>query len=155
MKKLIAILAGLGVIVGAAVAQEYKSRQPYPNELARVAGVTSYVQDEYLRRTTPRWVTTSLSYDATNWYDGVVFVRTNGNVTVFVALPNPTNNVGRRYEVSTGLFPQVILTNKQQAASSTAFRIIDYETNGPSLLIPSNKVAVAYSTGTNWTVYVR
>jgi hypothetical protein len=152
MKKLIAILAGLGVIVGAAVAQEYKSRQPYPNELARVAGVSSYIQDEYLRRTTPRFVVNSLSYDATNYYDGVVFIRTNAAVLVHIALPNPTNNTGRRFEVVTGGTSTAVLTNRQV---NSLFRSTDGETNNAWLFVASNKTAVAYSTGTNWTVYVR
>ena len=154
MKNLIAIAAGLCFLAGVASGQEYKSRLPYPAEQNRIAGVTSYIQDEYLRRTTPRWVTTSLSYDATNWYDGVILVRTNGDVLVHVALPNPTNNTGRRYEVSTGLFPRAVLTNRQ-ASGATAFRSMDGETNNSWLFIPSNKTAVVYSTGTNWTGYIR
>jgi hypothetical protein len=152
MKKFLLITAGLAFLAGVTSGQEYKSRQPTPTEQSRIAGVTKYIQDQYLQSTTPRFVVNSLSYDATNYYDGVIFLRTNTTVLVHVALPNPTNNTGRRYEVFTGGACTAVLTNRQ---TSSLFRSAEGETNAAWLFIPSNKVAVVYSTGTNWTGYIR
>lgn len=132
-----------------ASAQEYKSRAPKAIETRRVAGVQNHIQDEFTRRSTPVFVLNSLLYLSTNTTDGVIFVRSNATVLVHIGLPNPTNNTGRKYEVTTMGASTAILTNWYVTGTFTS-------NNGmatlSAYLIASNKTAVAYSTGTNWVV---
>lgn len=156
MKKFLSIAAGLAFLAGAATGQEYKSRQPYPAEVARIAGITSYAQDELLRSKTPRYFQVTAinqSYYATNWYDGVLVVRsaTATNWTVFVHLPNPTNNINRRFEVIAVSAINPVLTN------TSGFGIVNANTgtSASALAVNSNKTAIVFSTGTNWIGYIR
>jgi hypothetical protein len=156
MKKLVAITAAMAVLIGAALGQEYKSRLPTPTEQNRIAGVTSYIQDELLRSKTPRYFdATNISqfYYATNWYDGVIVARSTPvtNWTTFVFLPNPTNNINRRFEIIAIGAVNPVLTN------TSGFGIVNANTgtSASNLAVNSNKIAVVYSTGTNWIGYIR
>lgn len=156
MKKLLSIAAGIVFLAGVTSGQEYKSRLPTPTEQARIAGITSYVQDELLRSKTPRYFEVTAinqSYYATNWYDGVLAVRssTATNWTVFVHLPNPTNNINRRFEVIAVNAINPVLTN------TSGFGIVNANsgTSASALAVNSNKTAIVYSTGTNWIGYIR
>ncbi len=152
MKSHLLTILGLSLLIGSVSGQEYKSRQPYPGESQRIAGFTGWTQDELLRRTTPRFAVNTLTYDASNYYDGVVIIRTNATVLCVVTLPNPTNYINRRYEVVTSGASTARLTN----ALGAPFHDVNSMTNsGVGLFVQSNKTAIAFSTGTNWTVVIR
>lgn len=148
MKKTL-ILSLLLVPVIAIVAQTYKGRQPTPDEQRKISGATSFVQDELLRSTTPRFVLNSLFYAATNYYDGIILVRTNATVLVHIGLPNPTNNASRKYQITTLGASTATLSNHTAVGDFTDMFTM---TNASVYFIGSNKTAVAYSTGTNWIV---
>lgn len=151
MKSLLTII-GLSLLIGSVSGQEFKSRQPYPGESQRIAGFSGWSQEELHRRTVPRFAVNTLTYGATNWYDGVLFVRTNATVLVVVELPNPTNHPSRRFEVVTSGASTVRLTN----ALGAPFHDANMMTNSAvGQFVQSNRTAVAYSTGTNWTVAIR
>jgi hypothetical protein len=152
MKKLVAITAAMAVLVGAAFGQEYKSRLPTPTEQNRIAGVSKYIQDVYLQLTTPK-VLMSGPYYATNYNDGVLFPYASSvATTIGVVLPNPTNNVGRKYEIVTAGQAISWVTN-----NNAGWKIWDLHGNvaGNGFAIASNKVAFVYSTGTNWAAYLK
>jgi hypothetical protein len=132
-----------------ASAQEYKARAPKAIETRRVAGVQNYIQDEFTRRSTPVFVLNSLLYLSTNATDGMIFVRSNATVLVHIGLPNPTNNTGRKYEVTTMGAATAVLTNWYVTGTFTSNNSMAEVTG---YFIASNKTAVAYSTGTNWLV---
>jgi hypothetical protein len=114
-----------------------------------LSGVKNYVQDEFQRNTTPVFVVNSLLYISTNLTDGIIFVKTNATVLVHIGLPNPTNNVGRKYEVTTMGASTAILTNWYTTSLFTSNNTMASQT---AYFINSNKTALAYSTGTNWLV---
>jgi hypothetical protein len=147
--KPLACLVGLLCLTGIAFGQEYQSRQPYPDESRRVAGLKNYAQDEFTRANTPVWVVNSLLYLSTNSTDGVIFVKTNATVLVHIGLPNPTNNLGRKYSVTTMGASTAVLTNHYVTGTFTEINTMAVAN---SLTIASNKTAIAYSTGTNYVV---
>jgi len=114
-----------------------------------LAGVKNNVQDEFTRRTTPVWVLNSLYYNATNKSDGLIFVRTNATVLVHIGLPNPTNNVGRIFSITTCGASTATISNGVASGDFTDLLTL---TNASVYFVASNKTATAYSTGTNWAV---
>lgn len=149
MKKFLLITAGLAFLAGVTSGQEYKSRQPYPSEQARIAGTTEYVQDTYLQLTTPK-VVNSTPYFATNYNDGLlVFHGTSADY--LVVLPNPTNNVGRRYQISAVVPARCLLTN-----NNAGWKFFNMVTGGNDngVAVASNKTTMVFSTGTNWAAFV-
>lgn len=157
MKKFLLITAGLAFLTGAATGQEYKSRQPTPTEQSRIAGITSYVQDELLRSKTPKFIdmVTSSNYSATAYNDGLLFVRSYNTAALCrITLPNPTNNINRRFEIVPVKHASLSLTN---GFGANGFQIADINsfawTN--SLAVASNKTVFVFSTGTNWIGYIR
>ena len=150
MKKIVAITAALSVLIGAAFGQEYKSRLPYPAEQNRIAGVTKYIQDVYLQLTTPKVITAG-PYFATNYNDGVLFPYAPAAAgTINIVLPNPTNNVGRKYEVSNAGQAACLFTNN---GAGWKFWNLHGNVLDNGFAISSNKVGWVYSTGTNWAAY--
>ena len=149
MKKTLITLALVAMpAIGLLVAQEYKSRVTTPTEERKLAGTTSWVQDEYFRTKSARWAT-GLYYAATNYYDGIVLVRSNATVLVHIGLPNPTNNPYRVFEISTLDACTATLSNANGAGSFTDMFTL---TNASVYFIASNKTATAYSTGSNCIV---
>lgn len=150
MKNLIAaLLLVAGVTTASAQSYINNPGQPTKTELTKLKGVQNYVQAEFTRDTTPVFVLNSLLYLSTNQTDGIIFVRTNATVLVHVGLPNPTNNVGRKYEVTTQGASTAVLTNWYTSSLFTSNNTMGHHT---SYFINSNKTALAYSTGTNWLV---
>lgn len=141
----------MALLCGLASAQEYKARQPTPTETRRAAaGLANYGQDVFTRDHTPVWVVNALAYTVTNSTDGVILCKTNATVIVRVGLPNPTNNIGRVFRVGTMGACTAVLTNTTFVGSFTAANTMA-EAN--QLLISSNKLAMAFSTGTNYVVF--
>jgi hypothetical protein len=147
--KLLSIIGLLLASLTMTPAQEYKARQPTPAESRRVAGLKNYAQDEFTRANTPVWVVNSLLYLSTNSTDGVILVKTNATVLVHIGLPDPTNNVGRKYQVTTMGASTAVLTNHYVTGTFTEVNTMAEAT---SLTIASNKTAIAWSTGTNYVV---
>lgn len=143
MKKL---LIAIGLFAGLALA--VLAADPRGRVDTRfLAGVKNFVQDEVDRNIKPVQVVNSLAYTITNSTDGIIFVRTNATVLVHIGLPNPTNNYGRKIEVTTMGASTAILTNVNQVGTITSNNSMATLTG---YLIGSNKTAIAYSTGTNW-----
>jgi hypothetical protein len=144
--KPLACLVGLLCLTGIAFGQEYKSRQPYPDESRRVAGLKNYAQDEFSRANTPLVLNVGLLYLSTNSTDGIIIVKTN-DVLVHIGLPNPTNNIGRKFQVQTMSTARVVLTNWYAVSTFTSNATMAEHT---SYWINSNKTVMAFSSGTNW-----
>lgn len=159
MKKLVAITAAMAVLIGAALGQEYKSRLPTPTEQNRIAGVTSYIQDELLRSKTIRALVVPMvlsNYVLNAYNDGVVFFIAGSNTVVGRAtLPNPTNNLNRRYELTLGTNISSFVVTNNTGANGFQFWNVLTTASTNSFTIPSNGVAYFYSTGTNWIGYTR
>ena len=111
-----------------------------------LAGVTVNVQDQMYRQGLPVFVTTAYPnpFTITNVWEGQIFVNTNNTI----GLPNPTNHLGRKFmfaclgtnqfHLSNGLGGQLLITSSNVVA--------------PLVLIASNRMSMAWSTGTNWVV---
>jgi len=152
MKSLLKIAGVLTLLVmgGAAFAQTYKSREPTPDERRRVAGVSQYVEDVFKRDHVPVWVNGGpLFYNVTNSTDGLLFVVTNRTVIVHIVLPNPTNNIGRKFEIIPVGACTLILSNLQ----GCTFTGLPGQTVATTWAVESNNVALVWSTGTNYAAY--
>ncbi len=145
MKKLLIAIGFAAGIVLVALAADPRGRV----DTRMLAGVQNFVQDEMDRTRKPVIVAGLLYYSAVNPTDGVIFCRSNSTVLVHVGLPNPTNNYGRRYEVSTLGACTAVLSNSTVVGDFTDMFTL---TNASVYAVASNKTAVAYSTGTNWAV---
>lgn len=114
-------------------------------------GQKNKTQDMFTRQTEPVFSVNSLLYIVTNKSDGVIFLKTNATVLQVVGLPNPTNNIGRRFEITTLGAGTARLTNYTYAG--TFFDMLTMSNSAVGFFMESNKTAVVYSTGTNY--YVR
>ena len=151
MKKITLIAVALLTACVAAFAQP----APVPSaraDVRKLDRVRYNLGDEMERNNRPITVLNSLYYYSSNQTDGVIFVRTNATVLVHIALPNPTNNIARRYQIITMGASTAILSN---GAVVGTFFDANSMTNGGWLFVASNKTAVVYSTGTNWTAVLR
>lgn len=100
MKHLLPISLAVVLGVFGLVAQSYKSRQPYPSELQKVAGVTDYLQDgphfDYRIHTPGEGQNFTLT--ATNF---MLTLFNRGAVSnAGVILPNPTNSWRKSFIVN-------------------------------------------------------
>ncbi|CAB4212692.1 hypothetical protein UFOVP1444_24 [uncultured Caudovirales phage] len=155
------ILIGLFALAAVTVgAQEYKSRQPYPDEIGRVSGVNNYIQDEFQRLNTIVVLETNqaavYTIGASQVLHGIYAVApTNAALSAAftISLPNPTNNPNRKFTFITADHAQIVLSNNWGTGSANGFR--DLKTFGVSnivWLVTSNKITTLYSTGTNYLV---
>jgi hypothetical protein len=155
------ILIGLFALAAVTVgAQEYKSRQTYPSEFEKVAGVQNYIQDEFQRLNTIVVIETNqapvYTIGASQVLHGVYAVApTNAGLSAAftISLPNPTNNPNRKFTFITPDGCHIVLSNHWGTGSTHGFR--DLKTFGVSnivWLVTSNKVTICYSTGTNYLV---
>jgi hypothetical protein len=113
----------------------------------KLAGAVNYTQDEFDRQTKPVILTTGLfSYNITNDNEGLIFVAaTNITGLVHIGLPNPTNNLNRRFHViGTGPL-SVVLTNTTFTGTFSSNLVVH-----ASYLVSSNRSILAFSTGTNY-----
>lgn len=111
-----------------------------------LAGVTINVQDEFYRRGLPIFVTTAYPdpFTITNVWEGQMFVNTNNTI----GLPNPTNHYARKFSFMALGTNQFYLSN----GLGGQLRITSSNVVAPLVLIASNRMAMAWSTGTNWVV---
>ena len=144
MKKLILSLCVLAIAV-VLVAQEYRSRLPYPGESRNVAGLDIHARLQFDWLSNPAWVTGAYTITDTN---GVLFVVTGTN-TAHIVMPNPTN-----YPRRTLTFIAVDISTFALTNGALGSTYMDYLSgvDATSINITSNKVARAYSSGTNWVV---
>lgn len=150
MKTILAII-GLAVCL-AADAQTYKSRPPTPQEQRKLAGITEYVQDVFYRDHIPTFITPGvLYYPVTNAYEGTIFAFTNLNTSVHIALPNPTNNIGRKFTLNPLGACTLVLSNIVSGTITSGETMAVATTYS----VASNRTAVAYSTGTNYIAFLR
>ena len=143
-----------------ASAQEYKARAPKAIETRRVAGVQNYIQDEFYRNNTIVVIETNqapvYTIGASQVLHGVYAVApTNAALSAAftIALPNPTNNLNRKFTFITPDGCHIVLSNNWGTGSANGFR--DLKTFGVSnivWLVTSNKITTCYSTGTNYLV---
>jgi hypothetical protein len=111
-----------------------------------IAGVKNNVQDELYRLNLPVFVTTAYPdpFFITNTWEGQYFVNTNNTI----GLPNPTNNYPRKFTF------MALGTNQFYVSNGLGgqLRIASSNLVAPLCLIASNRMAMAWSTGTNWIV---
>ncbi len=114
-----------------------------------LSGQTLLTQGEFNRANVPVFLTPGvLSHTISNTYDGVIFGYTNLTATIYVFLPNPTNNVGRKFTFVPMGSCTMILTNTLNRAFD--FTYAYGRTNSTGFTIASNVTAEVWSTGTNY-----
>ena len=143
------LLIGLCAVIAVSVvlAQEYKSRQPRPEESRRVAGLNFYPQDSY-----PVW----LVYSATNYQPFALLLGQTNNVVftslaitnVYAIVPDCSNSVGATFNLVSGFRTTVIITN----ANEQTFDTPSNATAAAILTMRTNSSVTLFSTGTNWYV---
>lgn len=149
MKNFITIVTLFILSVSGLFAQEYKSRQPTPNEAIKVAGVTDYIQDG------PRFNFTMYLPGAEEQYtlretNNVVVFRSVGALTnVVVILPNPTNSLRRAYNLIAQGSVTIKLTNTVGVTYNTSTNVVALTT----FTSATNSAFWVYNNnGTNWHI---
>lgn len=136
--KRFSILTVLALAMVSVVAQEYKSRQPRPDEQRRIAGLTDYVQDGP-RFNFTEYIPGAEQQITLNETNNVVMFTSEGALTnVVVLLPNATNSLRRVYRLIANGNVTMKLSN----------------TFGVSFKTPTNTVAATFTTATNRSVWV-
>lgn len=144
------ILIGLFALAAVTVgAQEYKSRQPYPSEVEKLAGVTDYIQDGPRYNFTLYHPGQDEQYTLQPYHNVVVF-RSNSQLTnVVVILPNPTNSLRRSYRLIANGNVTIKLTNTVGATYNTATNVTALST----FTSATNSAFLVYNNdGTNWFI---
>lgn len=144
------ILIGLFALAAVTVgAQEYKSRQPYPSEVEKLAGVTDYIQDGPRYNFTLYRPGQDEQYTLQPYHNVVVF-RSNSQLTnVVVILPNPTNSLRRSYRLIANGNVTIKLTNTVGATYNTATNVTALST----FTSATNSAFLVYNNdGTNWFI---
>lgn len=110
-----------------------------------LAGQKNLVVEETYRLNEPVFLITGNTYPhlITNTWEGQYFVNTN-NVTI--GLPNPTNNLARKFTFMAMGTNQFYVSN----GAGGQLTIVSSNVVGPLCLIASNRMAMTWSTGTNW-----
>ena len=121
MKTLLAIISL--ALVGALSAQEYKSRQPTPDEQRKVAGVTDYIQDGPRENYTLYIPGNDEQYTLQPTNNFVSFRSIGALTNVVVILPNPTNSSRRVYWLNANGNVTIKLTNTVGATYNTATNV--------------------------------
>lgn len=146
MKNLLSILIAVLVLCGAV------SRAADANgrvDTRVLAGAKGNFQDEFTRLSVPIFPPAgTLAYYVTNKSDGIIFPFTNLTTTVYIYLPNPTNNPGRQFTIVPMGSCNVILTNTLNRAFDFTYAF--GRTNSTGYTIASNATATVWSTGTNY-----
>jgi hypothetical protein len=144
------ILIGLFALAAVTVgAQEYKSRQPYPSEVEKLAGVTDYIQDGPRYNFTLYRPGQDEQYTLQPYHNVVAF-RSNSQLTnVVVILPNPTNSLRRSYRLIANGNVTIKLTNTVGATYNTATNVTALST----FTSATNSAFLVYNNdGTNWFI---
>lgn len=139
MKNLATILS-LALVAFAASGQNYKTRQPYPAEMQRIAGLSEYIQDG--PRYGIRYVTPNPEQIITNSFtNSIVIMESTGVLTnAFLQMGNPTNAGRYAIDVVARGNITVVLTTSNLVAANSA---------GPGFSTMTNVVATAYTMPTN------
>ena len=144
MKKLITAVVLVTLLAGVALAQNYKSRQPRPEEREKVAGVDWYLKDGPRHQILYRDMAEGENYtiQATN---SVIVLRGTGNITNCVLVfPNPTNNFTRIYDVYNVGNLTCVLTTAVVGSFSTMTNVV-----ATTFTTPTNSSYRVISSGTN------
>jgi len=144
------ILIGLFALAAVTVgAQEYKSRQPYPSEVEKLAGVSDYIQDGPRYNFTLYRPGQDEQYTLQPYHNVVAF-RSNSQLTnVVVILPNPTNSLRRSYRLIANGNVTIKLTNTVGATYNTATNVTALST----FTSATNSAFLVYNNdGTNWFI---
>ena len=143
MKKLLALCAAIAAVLIVIAADPPRGGRVDNRVLA---GVKNNVQDEFYRETLPVFITTAYPdpFKITNVWEGQYFVNTNNTIS----LPNPTNNLGRKFMFA------AMGTNTFFISNGLGGQLTIVSSNVVGILvgINSNRQAYAWSTGTNWVV---
>lgn len=144
------ILIGLFALAAVTVgAQEYKSRQPYPSEVEKLAGVDEYIQDGPRFNFTLYRPGEAEQYTLQPYHNVVVF-RSNSQLTnVIAVLPNPTNTLRRAYKIIANGNCTVKLTNTVGATYNTSTNVTALSTWTSAT---NSTFWVHNNDGTNWFI---
>ena len=144
------ILIGLFALAAVTVgAQEYKSRQPYPSEVEKLAGVTDYIQDGPRFNFTLYHPGPEEQYTLQPHQNFIVFKSLNQLTNVVVVLPNPTNSLRHRYRLVANGNVTIKLTNTVGATYSTATNVVVLSTYTGTT---NQGMTVINNNGTNWFI---
>ncbi len=151
--KRLAITGVLLATIFMVVAQEYYNRQPRPDELRRVAGLSFYPQDGPHENVLPYVATNNQVFPITTYTNFVIFACL-APTNVFAVMPDCTQSVGQVFTVIAGARSTVILTNANvQTFSDTTNAPGSDGTPLSSWTMRTNTGVRIFSTGTNWFVY--
>jgi len=144
------ILIGLFALAAVTVgAQEYKSRQPYPSEVEKLAGVTDYIQDGPRYNFTLYRPGQDEQYTLQPYHNVVAFRSNNQLTNVVVILPNPTNSLRLSYRLIANGNVTIKLTNTVGATYNTATNVTALTT----FTSATNSAFLVYNNdGTNWFI---
>lgn len=149
MKNLLSILIAVLVLCGA-VSRADAAQGRVDTRVLR--GVTVDLQDVYTRSHVPTFLTPGVLYfSITNVGEGTLIPFTNLTTAVHIALPNPTNNVGRKFTVAPMGACTVTLSN----IVSGTFTAGETRAVATTYTVASNRTAVVYSTGTNYIAFTQ
>jgi len=144
------ILIGLFALAAVTVgAQEYKSRQPYPSEIEKLAGVADYIQDGPRFEFTLYHPGAEEQYTLQPYHNIVAFKSLNQLTNVVVVLPNPTNSLRRHYRLIANGNVTIKLTNTVGATYSTATNVVVLSTYSS---LTNQGLTVINNNGTNWFI---
>lgn len=138
------ILASLTVLLLLAVSAVAQPSRGGIVDTRILAGQKLSVRDEMLRSQWPTFIITSSPNPLiiTNVWEGQYFVNTN----MIVSLPNPTNNYPRKFS----FMPMGTNTLTVSNGQGGGLTIVSSNVVGTICLINSNRMAMAWSSGTNW-----
>ena len=150
MKNFITIVTLFILSVSGLFAQEYKSRQPTPNEAIKVAGVTDYIQDGPRFNFTLYRPGSGEQFALTATHNVVAFRSDNQLTNVFVLLPNPSNSLRRAYRLMGNGNVTLTLSNTFGTTFNTATNVV---TKSVWVTDSTNQAVWVYNNGgTNWFV---
>lgn len=144
------ILIGLFALAAVTVgAQEYKCRQPYPEEVQKLAGVSDYIQDGPRYNFTLYRPGQDEQYTLQPYHNVVAFRSNNQLTNVVVILPNPTNSLRRSYRLIANGNVTIKLTNTVGATYNTATNVTALTT----FTSATNSAFLVFNNdGTNWFI---
>ena len=143
--KALSTLVVLFSLLGIALGQGYKSRQPTPDEQRKIAGVTDWIQDGPRNNFTQIIPGAEQQYLLNETNNVVVFTSISELTNVVVLFPNPTNSPRRTYRLIANGNVSMKLSN----TFGTTFKT-PTNTVASTFTTATNRGVTAYCTGTNW-----